>query len=338
MRLAETPTDLDGSDVLISFQAEMKTLYPSIKPHKQFHLAVDTLHSIYVEECGRPDGLPVLFLHGGPGAGCEEWHRRFFNPAVYRIVLFDQRGAGRSTPHAELAENTTGHLIEDIEKIRQHCGIERWVIFGGSWGSTLALAYAETHPERCLALVLRGVFLCRTRDIHWFYQHGANILFPDFWSAFERVIPPAERGDMVAAYYRRLTSDDAETRLEAAREWSVWEGRLLTLLPDEETAARFGDAKMALGLARIESHYFINRIFQRDNQLLDEAHKLHDIPGFIVHGRYDVVCPVEQAFALHQRWPQAKLHVVADAGHAATEPGITHHLIDATDEIAHRLE
>ena len=315
----------------------MKTLYLPIAPYKQFHLAVDSLHSIYVEECGTPDGIPVVFLHGGPGAGCERWHRCFFNPALYRIILFDQRGAGRSTPHAELRANTTQHLIDDIETIRARCGIDRWVMFGGSWGSTLALAYAEAHPERSLALVLRGIFLCRNQDIRWFYQSGANALFPELWNEFERVIPEAERSDMVAAYYRRLTASDAETRLEAARAWSAWEGQLLTLLPQKEIVAHFSDKRMAISLARIECHYFIHRIFQRDNQLLDEVHKLRHIPGTIVHGRYDVVCPVEQAVALHQRWPQAKLHIVAEAGHAASEPGIMHRLVAATDEIAERF-
>ncbi len=315
----------------------MRRLYPDIAPHRQFHLDVDATHSLHVEECGAPDGIPAVFLHGGPGAGCEPWHRRFFDPAAYRVILPDQRGCGRSTPHAELADNTTAHLIADLETVRRHCGIERWVVFGGSWGSTLALAYAETHPERCLALVLRGIFLCRDRDIRWFYQDGANALFPDWWQDFERVIPPAERGDMVSAYYRRLTSDDDAVRLEAARAWSAWEGRLLTLLPDEQTAAHFDDARTALSLARLECHYFMHNIFLRDNQLLDEAHRLHDIPGVIVHGRYDVVCPADQAFALHARWPQARLQIVADAGHAASEPGIVHHLIGATDELARRL-
>ena len=312
----------------------MKAFYPKIEPHTRFHLSVDDVHSIYVEECGNPSSIPAVFLHGGPGSGCEPWHRRFFDPAAYRVVLLDQRGCGRSTPHAELKDNTTGHLIADIEAVRRHCSIERWLVFGGSWGSTLALAYAETHPERCLALVLRGIFLCRDQDVHWFYQEGANALFPDLWHDFERVIPPEERDDMVSAYYRRLTSDDAETRLEAARAWSTWEGRLLTLLPDEDTVSHFSDVHTALSLARLECHYFMNNVFLRDNQLLDEAHRLHKIPGVIVHGRYDVVCPVEQAFALHERWPQARLHVVPDAGHAASEPGIVHQLVSATDDFA----
>ncbi len=315
----------------------MKGLYPDIAPHTQFHLGVDDVHSIYVEECGAPGGIPAVFLHGGPGAGCEPWHRRFFDPAAYRVVLLDQRGCGRSTPHAEFAHNTTGHLVADLEAVRRHCGIERWVVFGGSWGSTLALAYAEAYPGRCLALVLRGIFLCRDQDIRWFYQDGANRLFPDLWQAFERVIPPAERGDMVAAYYRRLNSDDPATQLEAARAWSNWEGQLLTLLPDEKMAAPFDEPRTALSLARLECHYFINNIFLRDNQLLDEAHHLRDVPGVIVHGRYDVVCPIDQAFALHRRWPQAQLHVVPDAGHAAGETGIVHHLVGATDDLARRL-
>ncbi len=315
----------------------MKTLYPEIQARTHFHLDVDDTHSIYVEECGTPDGVSAVFLHGGPGAGCEPWHRRFFDPATYRVILLDQRGCGRSTPHAELTDNTTRHLIADLETVRRHCGIERWLVFGGSWGSTLALAYAETHPERCLALVLRGIFLCRDKDIQWFYQDGANVLFPDLWRDFEQVIPPEERSDMVAAYYRRLTSDDPATRLEAARAWSNWEGQLLTLLPDQKTAAHFNEPHTALSLARLECHYFVNNVFLRDNQLLDNAHRLRDIPGVIVHGRYDIVCPADQAFALRRHWPQAQLHVVADAGHAAGETGIVHHLVSATDEMARRF-
>ena len=315
----------------------MRTLYPEITPHTQFHLKVDETHSIYVEECGNPGGIPVVFLHGGPGAGCEPWQRRFFNPVAYRIILFDQRGCGRSTPHAELADNTTGHLIADLETIRRHCAVEQWVVFGGSWGSTLALAYTEAHPAPCLALVLRGIFLCRRRDIQWFYQRGANALFPDHWHDFECVIPPRERGDMLSAYYRRLTSDDEATRLAAARAWSNWEGRLLTLLPNPDTAAHFDQPHTALSLARLECHYFMHNIFLRDDQLLDEAPRLHPVPGVLVHGRYDVVCPLEQAFALHQRWPQAQLKVVDDAGHAASEAGIVHHLVNATDDIADRF-
>ena len=315
----------------------MRHLYPDIVPYARFQLDVDEVHSIHVEECGTPEGIPAVFLHGGPGAGCESWHRGFFDPGAYRVILLDQRGCGRSIPHAELGANTTGHLIADLEAVRRHRGIERWVVFGGSWGSTLALAYAEAYPNRCLALVLRGVFLCRREDVRWFYQEGANVLFPDSWRDFEQVIPPGERGDMVAAYYRRLTSDDPGIRLEAARAWSNWEGRLLTLLPDEKAMAHFDDPRTALSIARLECHYFVNNIFLRDNQLLDEARMLRDIPGVIVHGRYDVVCPVNQAFALHRHWPRAQLHVVPDAGHAASEPGIVHHLVTATDEFARRF-
>ena len=315
----------------------MNVLYPEIEPHTQFRLDVGDGHSLHVEECGAPDGVPAVFLHGGPGAGCEPWHRRFFNPDAYRVILFDQRGCGRSTPHAGLRGNTTGKLIADLEALRQNRGVERWLVFGGSWGSTLALAYAEAHPERCLALVLRGIFLCRKQDIHWFYQRGANALFPDEWRNFERVIPPGERADMVSAYYRRLTSEDEAVRLEAACAWSNWEGRLLTLLPDKAVQAHFDDSHMALGLARLECHYFMNNIFLRDNQLLDEADRLREIPGVIVHGRYDVVCPIEQAFALRERWPKAQLHVVPDAGHAAGEAGIAHHLVGATDGFAERF-
>ena len=316
----------------------MKTLYPPIEPYKHFRLKVDDIHSLYIEECGNPDGIPVVFLHGGPGAGCEPWQRCFFNPEIYRIILFDQRGCGRSTPHGELHANTTAHLIADLETLRGHCGINAWVVFGGSWGSTLALAYGEAHPQCCLALILRGIFLCRDKDIRWFYQSGANILFPDVWQNFERVIPVEERDDMVSAYYRRLTSDNAEMRLEAARAWARWEGQLLTLLPEERTIAHFDDQQTAMSLARLECHYFMHKIFQRDNQLLDQAHRLHDIPGVIVHGRYDIVCPIDQAFALHQQWPQAQMHIVPDAGHAASETGIVDCLVNATDEMGRRFQ
>jgi proline iminopeptidase len=315
----------------------MQVFYPEIQPYVRHTLAMDAPHQLYVEESGNPEGIPVVFLHGGPGAGCEPFQRRFFDPARYRIVLFDQRGCGRSTPHAELGGNTTQELVADIERIREHLGIARWLVFGGSWGSTLGLVYAETHPERVLGLVLRGIFLCRPRDIQWFYQDGASFLFPDYWQDFLAPIPPQERGSLVEAYYARLTGDDEVTRMAAAKAWSLWEGRTATLLPRQSVIDHFGNPFTALSLARIECHYFINASFLEPDQILARAERLREIPGVIVHGRYDVVCPVEQAFALHQAWPQARLEVIADAGHSATEPGIVDALVRATDEFAGRL-
>ncbi|MDG4555140.1 MAG: prolyl aminopeptidase [Candidatus Competibacter sp.] len=315
----------------------MRVLFPDIKPYSTQRLAVDSLHTLHVEECGSPSGLPVLFLHGGPGAGCEPMHRRFFDPRRYRIVLFDQRGSGQSSPHAELRDNTTWRLVADIEKLREHLDIDRWVVFGGSWGSTLALAYAETHPDRVLGLILRGVFLCRDQDIHWFYQHGANRLFPDLWEHFLAPIPAAEQHDLVHAYHRRLTGADELERLRAARAWSVWEGATLTLESSPATVEHFSDARRALSLARIECHYFVNQCFMEPDQLLRDAGRLRAIPGVIVHGRYDVVCPPDNAWALHRAWPEAELRIVTPAGHAASEPGIVDALITATQAFADRL-
>ncbi len=315
----------------------MQEFYPEIRPYVQHTLRVDEIHQLYIEESGNPNGIPVVFLHGGPGAGSEAFQRRFFDPQRYRIILFDQRGCGKSTPHAELAGNTTGHLVADIETIREHLGIERWLVFGGSWGSTLGLVYAETHPERVLGLVLRGIFLCRPRDIQWFYQDGASYIFPDFWQDYLAPIPAAERDKLVEAYYARLTSADEITRMGAAKAWSIWEGRTATLLPRQSVIDHFANPFTALSLARIECHYFINNSFLQTDQLLADAYRLKDIPGVIVHGRYDVVCPVEQAFALHQAWPEAQLEIIADAGHSATEPGIVDALIRATNDFAERL-
>ena len=315
----------------------MRILFPDITPYATQRLAVDDLHSLYVEECGVPGGLPVLFLHGGPGAGCEPMHRRFFDPQRYRIVLFDQRGSGQSSPHAELRDNTTWHLVADIEKLREHLGIDRWLVFGGSWGSTLALAYAETHPERVQGLILRGVFLCRDQDIHWFYQEGTCRLFPDLWEHFLAPIPAAERNAMVQAYYRRLTSDNELERLRAAKAWSMWEGATLALEYHPQIVEQFGEAHRALSLARIECHYFINQCFMEPDQLLRDAGRLRDIPGVIVHGRYDVVCPLDNAWALHQAWPEAELRIIPTAGHAASEPGIVDALVYATERFADRL-
>lgn len=312
-------------------------LFPEIKPYRRFNLDVDAQHTLYVEECGNPDGLPVVFLHGGPGAGCEFYHRRFFDPEVYRIILFDQRGCGRSTPHAALENNTTAHLIHDMEVIREHLNVSRWVVFGGSWGSTLGLVYAQTYPERVCGLILRGIFLCRARDIQWFYQEGANRLFPDYWTSFLEPIPEQEHGDLLHAYHRRLIGEDEVTRMAVAKAWSVWEGRTASLLENRSVVDFFSDPFVALSVARIECHYFVNDAFLEPNQLIRDAHRLKDIPGVIVQGRYDVICPPEQAWALKQAWPEAELRIVAEAGHSASEPGITQALIDATRFIADKL-
>jgi len=315
----------------------MHRLYPPLKANRQFWLNVEAPHEIYVEESGNPSGLPVVFLHGGPGAGCEEKHRSYFDPNLYRIILFDQRGAGRSRPHAELAHNTTSALVADIEKIREELGIDRWVVFGGSWGSTLGLVYAETHPARVLGLILRGIFLCRPSEIRWFYQDGANRLFPDYWQDFVAPIPEAERGDLLSAHYRRLIGGDEVARMRSAEAWSVWEGRTATLTPKKEVVDFFSDPHVALALARIEAHYFVNNIFLDPDQILRDAFRLKEIPGTIVHGRYDVVCPFENAWDLHRAWPESVLEVIPDAGHSASEPGIVNALIQSTLDMHRRL-
>lgn len=312
-------------------------LHPEIEPYRQFRLAVDAPHELYVEECGNPRGVPVVFLHGGPGGGCAPFHRRFFDPAKYRAVLFDQRGCGRSTPHAELSGNDTWALVADMERIRVSLGIERWLVFGGSWGSTLALAYAEKYPERVLGLVLRGIFLCRPRDLEWFYQSGADRVYPDYWQDYLAPIPPAERDNLMQAYHRRLTGSDQAERERCAIAWSVWEGRCATLKPDPSLEEHYRDPQVALAFAGIENHYFVNDAFFAPEQLLRDAHRLADIPGVIVHGRYDIVCPVEQAYELHRAWPRAELVVVPDAAHAVSEPGIARALLFATDDFAQRL-
>lgn len=312
-------------------------LYPEIHPRQQQYLDVDETHRLYIEECGNPDGIPVVFLHGGPGASCESYHRRYFNPEKYRIILFDQRGSGQSTPHASLQDNTTWHTVDDMERIRMALDVDRWVVFGGSWGSTLALAYAEKFPAHVLGLVLRGIFLCRDEDIRWFYQQGCSALFPEAWEDYLKPIPENERHDMLAAYYKRLSGDDEVARMKAAEAWSLWEGRTATLQENDAVVDYFSDPYVALSVARIESHYFVNQCFFEPDQLLRDAHKLKDIPGYIVHGRYDVICPVQQAWALHTAWPQAKLNIIADAGHAVSEPGISQALIEATDELAEKL-
>lgn len=311
--------------------------YPATEPFRTQRLRVSDLHELHIEECGNPRGKPALFLHGGPGGGVEPWHRQFFDPAKYRLVLFDQRGCGRSTPHAELRENTTWDLVADIERIRQHLGIARWLVFGGSWGSTLALAYAERHPEAVSELVLRGIFLLRRREIEWFYQEGASWMYPDAWEHFLAPIPVAERDDMLAAYHRRLTSPDAELRSTAARAWSIWEGSTSKLLPSGDMVMRFGESRFAEAFARIESHYFVNRgFFEADDWLIRNVDRIRHIPAVIVQGRYDVVCPMRSAWDLHRAWPEADFRVVADAGHAASESGTLAQLIDATDRFAER--
>lgn len=315
----------------------MNDLYPDIEPYASSYLAVGGPHELYLEQCGNPKGVPVLFLHGGPGAGCESFHRRFFDPKCYRVVLFDQRGCGRSRPHAELSENSTWHLVSDIERIRHHLGIERWLVFGGSWGSTLALAYAETHPGRVLGLVLRGIFLCRDREIQWFYQEGASRVFPDYWEDYLRPISEPERGDMVRAYYARLTGGNELARMAAAKAWSRWETRTASLMPNPNIEQQLVDPHTALSLARIECHYFVHQSFLEPDQLLRDAPRIAGIPGVIVQGRYDLICPMESAWALHRAWPRSELKVIPDAGHAASERGIRQALVDACDRFAREL-
>ena len=315
----------------------MRELYSSFEPNRSGWLRVSDLHEIYYEESGNPQGKPVVFLHGGPGGGTDGRMRSFFDPARYRIVLFDQRGCGRSRPHASLVDNTTWHLVADMELLRQHLNIERWQVFGGSWGSTLALAYAESHPQRVSELVLRGIFLLRRWEINWFYQDpsGAAALYPDLWERYVAVIPPEERHEMVQAYYRRLTSADPQVLAEAARAWAVWEGATSFLHLNPDYIAKFQEADYAAAFARIECHYFINHGFlHTDNQLIENVGRIRHIPTVIVQGRYDVVCPMKSAWDLHRAWPEAELHIVADAGHSAFERGNTHELVSATDRFA----
>ena len=314
----------------------MSRLYPDIQPYMKHTLQIGP-HMIHVEECGNCSGIPVLFIHGGPGAGCAGYHRRFFNPEHYHIILFDQRGCGLSIPHASLDNNTTQSLVADIEHIRIYLGIERWLLFGGSWGSTLSLVYAETHPERVLGLIMRGIFLCRPHEIAWFYQQGASRIFPEWWEEFCKPIPVEERDDLLHAYHRRLNSDNEIECMAAARAWSLWEGRTATLFKSRVVVEYFGRSFTALSLARIENHYFVNDCFLAEEQILRDAWRLADIPGVIVHGRYDIVCPVENAWQLHKAWPCAELRIIPDAGHAASEPGIIDALVDATDRFAEQL-
>ena len=313
--------------------SELKTLYPPIEPFDAGRLQVSPIHEIYYEQCGNPQGKPAVFLHGGPGGGISADYRRYFDPNVYRVVLFDQRGSGKSTPHASIEANTTWDLVEDIERLREHLNIKHWQVFGGSWGSTLALAYAETHPDRVRELVLRGIFLCRPKEIRWFYQEGASEIFPDVWEEYLKVIPQNERADMVSAYHRRLTSDDEAVRLEAARAWSIWEGSTSKLFFDPAMIEKFADPEFALAFARIECHYFMNNaFFSSDNYLIENVGRIRPIPAVIVQGLYDVVCPLTSAWDLHRAWPEAHLNIIPDAGHSISEPGIIDALVRATDQ------
>ncbi len=313
----------------------MKEMYPEIEPYNTGFLKVSDLHTLYFEEAGNPNGKPVVFLHGGPGGGLIANYRRYFDPKKWRIVLFDQRGCGKSTPFAELKDNTTWDLVADIEKLRTHLNISKWAVFGGSWGSTLALSYSITHPEKCSELFLRGIFLLRKKEIDWFYQEGCSKIFPDLWEEYVKPIPENERHDFVTAYYKRLTSPDAQVRKTAAQAWSVWEGSTSKLMYDAEAASRFGDDEFADAFARIECHYFTNKgFFSEDNFLLNNVDKIRKIKTVIVQGRYDVVCPTDSAWALHRAFPEAELHIIGDAGHSLSEKGITSKLIEYTDKWA----
>lgn len=315
----------------------MPDLYPPIEPYRTHELAVDDLHTLYVEEVGNPMGLPVVVLHGGPGVGCDPSHRRFFDAAIYRVILFDQRGAGRSRPHAELRDNTTWHLIADMEAIRAHLGIERWLLFGGSWGATLGLLYAQAHAQRVLGLILRGLFLARQMDVDWFYKQGASRVLADHWRDFLAPLAEESRHDPVSAYYQILTGEHLGERLRAAQAWCVWEGHAIGMMPSPHVVKQFSQDKLALSMARTECHYFINACFLDQNQILRDADRLSGIPAIIIHGRYDIVCPLENAVSLHARWPDAELHIIEGAGHAASEPGIRDALLSATREMAARL-
>ncbi len=313
---------------------DLRTLYPEIEPYTTGMLDVGDGHSVYYERCGTPGATPAVFLHGGPGGGISPSHRRLFDPARYDVLLFDQRGCGKSTPHACLDANTTWHLVADIERLRALVGVEQWVVFGGSWGSTLGLAYAETHPERVRALILRGIYTVTRAERDWYYQFGVSEMFPDKWAAFLAPIPEDQRGDMVEAYRRILTGDDPQAQLEAAKAWTIWEGETITLLPDPALSEAFQDGHFALAFARIENHFFAHDAWLEEGQLLRDAGRLSGIPGTIVHGRYDMPCPARYAFALHQAWPEAEFHLIEGAGHAYNEPGILDQLIRATDRFA----
>ncbi|MFT4863514.1 MAG: proline iminopeptidase [Pseudohongiellaceae bacterium] len=316
----------------------MLVLYPELKPHARYQIKVSAVHELYVDEAGNPDGIPVLFVHGGPGGACDASSRRFYDPADYRIITFDQRGCGRSTPHGELRENTTQDLIADMEIIRNHLTIDKWVLFGGSWGSTLSLVYAIQFPERVLAMVLRGIFLCRKKDLDWLYNDGANRLFPDAWEDFIKPIPLNERAELISAYAKRLSGEDELVRMAAAKAWSAWEGSCSKLRPSAEILAKFTKPHNALALARIETHYFLSSGFVEENHILNNVSSISAIPGRIIHGRYDIVCPLDNAQSLHQLWGNSELHIVRDAGHSASEPGNVDALIRAVKDIALELQ
>lgn len=324
----------------------MSNLFPPIKKNYSFYLKVNEYtdessgesHEIYVEECGNPEGQAVVFLHGGPGIGCEPYHRQLFDPEKYRIILFDQRGCGRSKPHASLIDNTTNHLIADIEMIREKLEITQWVVAGGSWGSTLALAYAQKYPITVSGLIVRGIFLCTTKEIHWFYQEGASQFYPDHWADFLQEIPELEHDNLVLAYHKRLTGENEIARMRAAKAWALWEARTASLQPKPSLLEHFATPKTALSVARIEAHYFINNGFFEPKQLLNNMERLHDIPGFIIHGRYDMICPIKQAFDLHKAWPKSELLVVQNAGHSAGEQGISAALIKASNDMLEILK
>jgi len=316
----------------------MSELFPPINKNFSIYLSVDNDHEIYVEECGNPEGQPVIFLHGGPGAGCEAYHRQLFDPEKYRIILFDQRGCGRSKPHASLIANTTDHLISDIEAIREKLEVDNWVVAGGSWGSTLALAYSQAHPNAVVGLIVRGIYLSTPKEIQWFYQEGASEFFPDYWQDYLQPIPEDEHDDLVTAYHKRLTGDNEIARMGAAKAWALWEARTASLQPKTALLDHFGDPKTALSVARIEAHYFINDGFFEPDQLLNNMHRIEHIPGFIIHGRYDMICTIKQAFDLHQRWPASELFVIQNAGHSAGEAGISSALIKASNNMLKKLK
>jgi proline iminopeptidase len=316
----------------------MLVLFPEIKPFKRHQIKVSDTHELYLDESGNSDGLPVVFVHGGPGGGCDASSRRFFDPQIFRIITFDQRGCGRSTPHGSLEDNTTSHLIADMEIVREHLGIDIWILFGGSWGSTLSLLYAQANPSRVSAMILRGIFLCRQCDMDWLYKDGANRVFPDYWEEFIKGVPDSERGDLVNAYYKRLTGEDELARMAAAKSWSAWEGNCSKLRPSAEALAKFTKPHNALALSRIETHFFVNKGFIEENQILKNMSAIADIPGRIVHGRYDMVCPLNNANTLHQQWKNSELHIVRDAGHSASEPGTVDALVRATQDIAKELQ
>jgi len=321
-----------------SDQHSMLILYPELKPYKRHQLKVSELHELYLDESGSPDGLPVLFVHGGPGAACDASSRRFYDPSRFRIITFDQRGCGRSTPHGELEENETDYLIADIEAIRAYLDVDKWVLFGGSWGATLSLLYAQKYPDAVLGMILRGVFLCRQQDLSWLYKDGTRQVFPDYWGEFIKVIPESERDNLVQAYYKRLTGNDELARMATAKAWSAWEGNCSTLRPSVEALKKMTKAHNALALARIETHFFMNAGFIEENQILKNMETIKYIPGRIVHGRYDMGCPLENAHTLHQHWPSSELYIIRDAGHSSLEPGTVDALIRAVQDLAKELE